>query len=108
MNTLTRNELHNLKSNGITLVCNLLVIQVVEVTRGTLIECCAVSKGKSSFAGYTPTICVQSAMLRKRTIELELVTRNNRANSILCISKNSTSKTHLKCVLAKASNRKYW
>ena len=75
------NEINDLQADRVTLGTDGLVVQVVEVTRQTLVEQVAVTQGQVTRWGDRPTSGVDSTGLWWWTIELELVIGDNGTDS---------------------------
>lgn len=83
---------------------DVLVVQVVEVARQTLVENILVTQGKVSVGGDRPSGSVDGAGLRWRTIELELSVGNDGTNSSLGVGQNRAVQVHGQGVVSKTSD----
>lgn len=84
-------EVNNVKVDRNTLLGNVLVVEVVEVTREALPEDDVVTKGKVT-VNNTPASGVDGASLWWRTVELELSVGNNGTDSTLGVGKDTVLK----------------
>lgn len=79
--------------DGLTLLGPVTIVQVVEVTRKTLVESCRFTQGQDVVIAEREATCVKGTSLG-RTVELELEVGRNISSSVLCVKDRSVRQTN--------------
>ena len=92
--------------NSFALIGNLLIIDVEEATRTALPKGCRASKSEISIAANRPSTSKNSSGLSWRSIELELMVGDDRANAAVGVSEDTilqmSDKSSRACTLYKS------